>query len=63
MPVTVTVDGTPATVSYSGAAPGEVAGVLQINFQVPAGLAPGAQVPIVVNVGDIPAPAVTMALK
>ena len=30
-------DGTPVNVSYTGAAPGTVAGVMQINFQVTAG--------------------------
>ena len=71
LPVTVTVGGLPATVTYAGAAPAEVAGVLQINFQVPAGLTTTltgsstvpTMAPIIVTVGSFAAPAVTMAVK
>lgn len=38
------VNGTPAEVSYSGAAPGIVAGVTQINFRLPAEMYPGVSV-------------------
>jgi uncharacterized protein (TIGR03437 family) len=62
LPVTVTVGGVPAAVQYAGAAPGEVAGVLQINFQIPMGVA-GGQVPIVTTIGNFAAPAVTMAIR
>jgi uncharacterized protein (TIGR03437 family) len=37
----VTVGSTPATVVYSGTAPGAANGVSQVNFQLPATLAPG----------------------
>jgi uncharacterized protein (TIGR03437 family) len=63
LPVTVSVGGITAAVSYAGAAPSEVSGVLQINFQVPAGVVSGDQVPVVVTVGTIAAPPVTMAVK
>lgn len=53
-PVTVTIGGQPAVVSYQGAAPGLVAGVLQINAQVPAGIAPGSAVPVTLAVGSTP---------
>jgi uncharacterized protein (TIGR03437 family) len=49
--VTVTIGGLPATVQYAGAAPGEVAGMLQINATIPAGVF-GSSVPIVVQVGN-----------
>jgi uncharacterized protein (TIGR03437 family) len=62
LPVTVTVGGIPAIVRYAGAAPTEVAGVLQINFQVPARVAAGGAVPVVVTVGTVAAPSVTMAV-
>ena len=51
-PVSVTIGGQPATVSYQGAAPGLVAGVMQINVQLPAGIAPGATVPVTMTVGS-----------
>jgi uncharacterized protein (TIGR03437 family) len=50
LPVTVQIGGQNATVYYAGAAPDLVAGVFQINVEVPTGLQPGNQ-PVVVNVG------------
>jgi uncharacterized protein (TIGR03437 family) len=50
-PVSVTIGGQPATVGYQGAAPGLVAGVMQINALVPAGVTPGAAVPVTISVG------------
>lgn len=40
--VTATVNGIPATVTYAGGAPGFVAGVMQVNLQIPIGVSPGA---------------------
>ena len=37
---------------YAGGAPGEVAGVMQINVQIPSGITPGNAVPVVVQVGN-----------
>jgi uncharacterized protein (TIGR03437 family) len=48
----VTIGGLPAKVDYAGAAPGEIAGLTQINAEVPAGVAPGRSVPVVVQVGN-----------
>lgn len=42
IPVTLMIDGQPVPTLYTGAAGGEVNGVLQINFAVPAGTKPGA---------------------
>ncbi len=50
--VNVTVDGIPATVSYKGGAPTEVAGLMQVNIQIPSGVQPGGYVPIVLKVGN-----------
>jgi uncharacterized protein (TIGR03437 family) len=62
LPVSVTIGGVNAAVAYAGAAPSLVAGVLQINVIVPAGLQ-GNQ-PVVVTVGNNASPAgVTVALK
>lgn len=41
LPVLAYLDGQPATVLYAGSAPGLVAGVLQINLQLPSQMAPG----------------------
>lgn len=50
LPVWVDIDGRPGRVTYAGTAPGLVAGVLQINVQVPEGTRSG-EVPLVVYVG------------
>ncbi len=52
LPISVTVGGIPAPVSYKGGAPTEVAGLMQINIQIPPGVQPGGYVPIVLTVGD-----------
>jgi len=41
--VTAMIGGKPATVTFAGAAPGEITGVIQINIIVPTGLTPGNQ--------------------
>jgi uncharacterized protein (TIGR03437 family) len=64
LPVSVTVDGIPATVQYAGGAPGQVAGLAQINVQIPAGVQPGGYVPVAVKVGDqTSSPAVWIAVS
>jgi uncharacterized protein (TIGR03437 family) len=50
--VTVTLGGIPAFVQYAGGAPGQVAGLMQINVQIPAGVQPGGYVPVVLQVGN-----------
>jgi uncharacterized protein (TIGR03437 family) len=52
LPVTATVGGQNATVIYAGGAPGEVAGLMQTNVQIPAGIATGNSVPVVLRVGS-----------
>lgn len=62
-PVSVTIGGVNATVEYAGAAPGLVAGVLQVNAVVPNGLTTGNQ-PVVLTVGSTSSRAgVTVAVK
>jgi uncharacterized protein (TIGR03437 family) len=50
--VTATIGGIPATVQYAGSAPGQVAGLMQVNVEVPSGVQPGGYVPVVLTVGD-----------
>jgi uncharacterized protein (TIGR03437 family) len=62
-PVRVTIGGQSAEVLYAGAAPGMVAGVMQVNVKVPAGVNAGA-VPVVVTVGGASSPdTVTVTVK
>jgi uncharacterized protein (TIGR03437 family) len=59
-PVSVLVGGKPAAVWFVGVPPGEV-GAVQINYQIPAGLALGAQ-PVVVTVGGVTSAPATIAI-
>jgi len=62
-PVSVTIGGQQAVLNYAGAAPGLLAGVLQVNAVVPTAIASGAQ-PIVLQVGSAVSPAgVTVAIQ
>ena len=62
-PVTATIGGVNATVLYAGAAPGLVAGVLQVNVRVPSGI-PGGDQPVVVTIGGASTQAgLTVAIK
>jgi uncharacterized protein (TIGR03437 family) len=64
LPVSVTIYGLPATVLYAGAAPGMVAGVLQINVVLPAGAGPYTYDEVVVTIGDYVSPsAVTVSVQ
>lgn len=53
--VTATIGGKPATVQYAGGAEGIVAGVIQVNVQIPAGLPAGAAA-VVLKAGDAASP-------
>ena len=48
--IIVTIGGKTVTPSYAGGAPGEVAGLMQVNVQIPANVAPGNAVPVTVEV-------------
>jgi len=63
LPVTVTMGGKPATATYAGGAPGIIAGVWQVNVEVPSGLAAG-NAPVQVSVGGVSSPTgVTVAVS
>jgi uncharacterized protein (TIGR03437 family) len=60
----VTIGGVNATVQFAGAVPGAVAGLTQINVEVPAGATPGIALPVIVKIGDSTSTAgVTVAVK
>ena len=64
LPVTLTIGGKQAILSYAAEAPGEIAGLLQINAQIPDGITPGPHVPVTLQVGTVSAVAsVTIAVK
>ena len=63
-PVTVTIGGVNAEVSYAGVAPQSVAGFTQLNVTVPAGAPSGNAVPLVVSSGGIQSQSgVTIAIR
>jgi len=60
LPISVTVGGVPAFLQFLGLAPNLI-GTTQVNFLVPATLAPGPQ-PIVVTIGGASSPPVNMTI-
>jgi uncharacterized protein (TIGR03437 family) len=62
LPVTVTIGGVPAKVLYAGAAPYEVAGVFQVNAQIPPGT-PSGSASVVIQVGTRQSSAASIAVK
>jgi uncharacterized protein (TIGR03437 family) len=64
LPVSVTMEGIDAEILYAGAAPGLVAGVVQVNVRVPQTVAPGVAVPVSITVGTASSPGgVVMAVQ
>ena len=64
LPVSVQIDGIDVIVEYAGAAPGIVAGVLQVNARIPDSAHLGPAVPVLVKVGgNTSQPGVTVAVK
>jgi uncharacterized protein (TIGR03437 family) len=62
--VTATVGGLNAPVKYAGGAPGLVAGLMQVNVQIPTGILAGNAVPVVLRVGGVFSQAgVTVAVR
>src|SRR5262249_7625571 len=64
LPVTASVGGKTANVKYAGGASGLVAGVIQVNVEIPAGVTPGSAVPVTVQIGsNSTQPNVTIAIS
>lgn len=64
LPVKVQIGGENADLFYAGAAPGEPAGVLQVNARIPGDVPRGINVPVVIIVGAASSQAgVTVAIK
>lgn len=61
VPPSVTIGGVPATVIFSGLAPGYV-GLYQINVQVPAGAPTGPSVPLALTIGGVSSNTATIAV-
>ncbi|HME07919.1 MAG TPA: putative Ig domain-containing protein [Bryobacteraceae bacterium] len=62
LPVSVQIDGIEAGVQYKGAAPG-LAGLDQINVQIPPGVRTGVPIPVLLTVGTVTAPPVTLYVQ
>ncbi len=62
--VSVEINGEPAEVTYYGGAPGQVAGMLQVNARIPSDVPAGSAVPITITVGAATSQSgVTVAVK
>ncbi|HLI82468.1 MAG TPA: hypothetical protein VKV17_01050 [Bryobacteraceae bacterium] len=60
--VSLTMAGLPAQILFAGSAPGLV-GTIQVNARTPGGFLPSGQVPLVLTVGGVPSPPITMWSK
>ncbi len=61
---TVTIAGVNAPVQFAGAVPDSIAGLIQINAQVPTGLTPTTGAPVIVKIGNWSStPNVTVSIK
>jgi uncharacterized protein (TIGR03437 family) len=60
--VQATVGGVPATVQFAGLAPGFV-GLCQVNVQIPQGVMPGTDVPLVLLQNGVPSNTVTLSVR
>jgi uncharacterized protein (TIGR03437 family) len=58
----VTIGGQTAAVSFSGLTP-NFAGLYQINATIPAGIAPGDAVPVIISISGQTSPAVTISIR
>ena len=62
--ITVLIGGIPAQVLYAGAAPYMVAGIFQINVQIPPNAPPGSNIPVLIEAGGaVSAGGVTLAVQ
>jgi uncharacterized protein (TIGR03437 family) len=61
--VTASIACTAAEVTYAGAAPGLVAGVVQVNLRIPDGVAPNLATPVSLTIGQVTTPNVTVAIR
>ncbi len=58
----VTIEGVPATVTFSGLAPGFV-GLYQVNVVIPQEVSSGPAVPLILTISGVPSNAVTIAVE
>lgn len=64
LPISVQIGGLDAKVLYEGAAPGLIAGVLQVNCRMSASVTPGYALPVFLKVGTLTSqPGVTIAVR
>lgn len=64
LPVGISIGGQSANFTYAGGAPGQVAGVMQFNVQIPSGIQTGNAVPLTITVGYFSSrPGVTIAVR
>jgi len=64
LPISVQIGGLDAEILYAGAAPGLIAGVIQVNCRIPASLPPGPAVPVTLFAGSARSPAgVTLSVR
>ena len=64
LPVVVGINNAGAEVLYAGAAPGLIAGLMQVNVRIPDDAAPGGAIPLVIKIGEtFSPPGLTIAIR
>jgi uncharacterized protein (TIGR03437 family) len=63
LPVTGSIGGQTAEVTYAGSAAGQVSGLLQVNMRIPPSVSPGDTVTVLITIGGNSQPGVTMAVQ
>ncbi|MEO8127212.1 MAG: hypothetical protein ABI822_08985, partial [Bryobacteraceae bacterium] len=63
LPVIVGMDNAGTEILYAGAAPGLVAGIIQVNFRIPNDTRIGDSIPVVLRVGSAYSQPVTVAVR
>jgi len=61
--VTASIGGVPAEVTYAGAAPGLIAGVVQVNLRMPADTVQSLSAPVSLMIGTAVTPSVTVSIR
>lgn len=61
--VSVTINGVPAVIDYAGGVPTSVAGLFQMNVEIPTGVPAGTQIPVVVTIGGVASQTVYIAVS
>jgi uncharacterized protein (TIGR03437 family) len=61
--VQATINGVPAVIDYKGGVPTSVAGLFQLNVEIPTGVPAGTSIPVIVTIGGVASQTVYIAVS